>query len=102
MKLRQQAPPRRWFRHAGGTYYRNCPLIKAEWEEVLAWPASTSRKFRLAEALSAEWYAVFAAGVTRKAELEPGDELTTPAPFRETYPRHPGLWALDERNGATA
>jgi hypothetical protein len=93
-------PARQWFRDKDGTYYRNCPLIRSEQDEVRAWPTGTALKWAIVEELSAEWWRTFHAGVQRKADLDPGDVVVTPAPFREAYPRHPGLWALDEPESA--
>jgi hypothetical protein len=92
-KLAPRLPARRWFADDDGTFYRNCPLIDAERDEVMAWPLLTPGKFG---ALEAEWRETFKAGVQRKAALDPGDVVVTPAPFREAYPHHPGLWVLDD------
>jgi hypothetical protein len=90
------APPRQWFRADDGSYYRNCPLIRSESDQVMAWPMMTPGKYALLRELGREWDAVYGAGVTRKAQLEPGDVAAEPAPFRDAYPRNPGLWVLDD------
>jgi hypothetical protein len=89
-------PARRWFQAADGTYYRNCPLIWAERDEVMAWPLLAPGKFEAYDVLAEEWRKTFEAGIQRKAELDPGDVVVAPALFREAYPRHPGLWVLDD------
>jgi hypothetical protein len=100
MKLRfrigRKAPLRRWFQDRDGTYYRNLPLIMAEQKEVMAWPPLTPGKYGVLDDLEAEWDVAWAKGLIRKAELDPGDMLVTPAPFREVYPDKPGLWRLDD------
>jgi hypothetical protein len=87
--------PRHWFADDDGTYYRNCPLIAAERDEVMAWPLLTPGKFEALDALFAEWEETSEVGVQRKDCLEPGDVVTVPCTFREAYPDNPGLWALD-------
>lgn len=89
-------PARQWFRAEDGTFYRNCPLIASERNEVRAWPAGTPLKWPVVEELSAEWWRTFRQGVQRKAALDPGDVIAEPGSFREAYPRNPGLWVLDE------
>ena len=85
---------RAWFQDKDGTYYRNCPLIMAELERISAraWPWLMPR----CRALAAEWEQAFSAGVIRKPALGRRDVLREPGSFREAYPRHPGLWVLDE------
>jgi hypothetical protein len=92
----RQPPPRCWFRAGDGTFYRNCPLIAAERDEVRAWPAGTFLQWAIVEELSAEWWRTFRRGVQRKTVLDPGDVVVSPATFREAYPDNPGLWALDD------
>lgn len=99
LPLARTPPPRCWFRGEDGTCYRNCTLIKAERNEVRHWPAGTPGKWPVHDALADEWWAVFRAGVTRKAILGPGDVEVTAASFREAYPRNPGLWMLDGPRG---
>lgn len=90
-------PPRRhWLRADDGTFYRNCPLIKIEQNEVRAWPAGTPGKWTMHEALTDEWWLVYRHGVIRKDALTPADVLAEPEPYRRAYPRNPGLWKLDE------
>lgn len=90
------APPRRWFPYADGSYYRNCPLIMGERDRVMAWPLMTPGKFAILRALDAEWDQTFGRGVQYKAQLDPGDVVTTQKPFREAFPAHPALWVLDD------
>lgn len=82
---------RTWFKDDDGTYYRNCPLVKRDMGRpmnlILFW-----RQFSLHN----EWDEVYAAGVRRADKIRPWDRVTTPRPFRESYPDHPGLWILDE------
>jgi hypothetical protein len=81
----------RWFAEPDGSgYYRNCPLIMAEWKAALH-----LGRVHLALRLQDEWIETFRRGVTRKDKLDRHDILATPAPFREAYPQYPGLWALD-------
>jgi hypothetical protein len=89
-------PARHWFEADDGTYFRNCPLIDRERDEVMAWPLLAPGKFAALDALHAEWRETFAAGMQRKAALDPGDVEAVPGTFREAYPRNPGLWVLDE------
>ena len=92
----RKPPPRHWFHDPDGTYYRNCPLIRAEQDQVLRWPSGSACKLAALDALAAEWRSTFREGVQRKASLGPCDVVATPAPFREAYPDNSGLWVLDE------
>lgn len=94
--LSRPAPARFWFRYSDGTYYRNCPLIAAERDEVLAWAPSTPGKHAIIDQLHAEWDATFSRGCQHKPGLDPGDVAAQPAPFHVAYPDKPGLWFLDE------
>lgn len=95
-RLKRRPPPRQWFRDEDGTYFRNCPLIASEREEVRNWPAGAFLKWRIIEELSNEWWRTFRTGVQRKPALDPGDVVAEPAPFRAAYPINPMLWTLDE------
>jgi hypothetical protein len=95
-RRRVQLPARRWFRDKDGSYYRNCPLVTGERNEVVAWPASAPGKYEVLDALHAEWSLLFRQGVQRKSSLGLGDVVVEEATFREAYPRNPGLWILDE------
>jgi hypothetical protein len=70
---RYEPPLRRWFEDTDGTWYRNCPLIAAERDEVLAWPLTTRGKFEILAELFAEWDETFRIGIQRKAELGRGE-----------------------------
>lgn len=82
---------RRWFQDEDGTYYRNIPLIGAERSMLinrcLPWRQYT---------LNREWRRACGEGVIRTHRIGCRDEVATPRPFREAYPNHPGLWALDK------
>jgi hypothetical protein len=67
-------PLRQWFTSDDGPgYYRNCPLIMAERDEVMAWPLATPGKQAVLDDLFAEFDETFQRGVQHKAELGPGD-----------------------------
>lgn len=95
-RARPQPPARRWFQSEDGTFYRNCPLIAAERDEVMAWPALTPGKYRVLDALAADWSRTFREGAQRKPCLDPGDVVSESVSFREAYPCQPGLWVLDD------
>lgn len=84
---------RQWFQDTDGTYYRNCPLIRAEIDRARTCPWL----WHHIRGLEAEWWEVFREGVTRKDKLGHGDrDAGQPSPFREAYPNNPGLWMLDD------
>lgn len=87
MNLRKKAPPRRWFAYdEGAGFYRNCPLIMAERQEIMLWVPSR-RKFRLLDALAAEWQETWRRGVQYAAELRPGEiAVATPDSVRFFWP----------------
>ena len=84
-------PPRRWFRDSDGTYYRNLPMIRAELDA-----AAAAGDTRSVARLETEWDETFRTEITRKDALGPGDIEAFPASFRDAYPHHPALWALDD------
>jgi hypothetical protein len=85
------AVPRGWFRDRDGTYYRNFPLVKAEFKL-----ATETGLTEVAAGLVAELEQIVRGGVIRKAELGPGDTEVCGASFSEAYPAHPALRALDD------
>lgn len=89
-------PARLWFQALDGSFYRNCPLIAAERDQVMAWPLTAPGRLGALDALFAEWSQTFRQGLQRKGALGPGDVLAEPAPFREAYPHYPGLRVLDK------
>lgn len=86
--------PRYWFQGKDGTYYRNATTISEEMDIIVR--KRDARYHKAFLDLTREFDQAHRVGVIRKAELEPGDVLAEPMPFREAYPNHPGLWTLDE------
>lgn len=89
-KLKKQ-----WFQDSDGTFYRNGLLIMSEMDVLLArswYGRSTQREFsRLQDELAQAWENTLC-----KDTLGPNDVVIKAISFREAYPRHPELWAIDD------
>lgn len=93
-----------WFQDKDGTYFRNCPLILDEQQELIELYRHTNplrlRKLQQINALLAElkreWDQAWRDGVFRKEHLDHGDRVVQMAKFRDRYPDKPALWVLDE------